>query len=368
LLGYQPYAGRFARTKDDPLDADWVLVDEASMVDVFLLAALVRALPEQARLMLVGDADQLPPVEAGSVLGELLPADPDGGAGIVPSVRLDKGHRASDAITPLVAALLAGDADKTLALLNDPIEPAAAFFADVPVGRLDPMRGAASVAEALHAYADAAFLRRKAGKKTYAEWLSTFRRTPREEEAEVVKTLWDFVAATRVLAPLRRGTFSAANANRILRARLETPWGQRHDAPGTGFHGAPILITRNDRSTGLSNGEIGLWLEAAGGATAFFSRPELPGGWLRLPVALLPSCELGFASTVHKAQGSECDEVLILLPEPGNALLARETLYTAVTRARKAVRVFGSEAAIRQAVERRMRRYGGLREIMKREE
>jgi exodeoxyribonuclease V alpha subunit len=83
---------------------------------------------------------------------------------------------------------------------------------------------------------------------------------------------------------------------------------------------------------------------------------------------LLPSCELGFASTVHKAQGSECDEVLILLPEPGNALLARETLYTAVTRARKAVRVFGSEAAIRQAVERRMRRYGGLREIMKREE
>src|SRR5690606_18765528 len=105
-------------------------------------------------------------------------------------------------------------------------------------------------------------------------------------------------------------------------------------------------------------------LETGDGTMVFFPRPELPGGWLRLPAALLPSYEPGFATTVHKSQGSECDEVLVLLPPAGNRLLVRETLYTAVTRARKAVRLFGSEAAIRAATERRMERYGGLREML----
>jgi exodeoxyribonuclease V alpha subunit len=395
LLGYQPFSGGYARGPEDPLDADWVLVDEASMVDVFLLAALTRALKPGARLLLVGDADQLPPVDAGAVLGELLPEDrlprlspgthdviasifPEDAGALpaaattavrVPSVMLDFSHRARGDVVPLADALRSGDADAVLDLLGDALssEHADAAFATVrSLARIAPGgsdRGAMALSATLDAFAEAAYLRKVVEGKTCTEWLTAFRTAHREDEPGIVKRLWEFAAAARVLAPLRRGTFSTENANRILRSRLELRWGRRGDTPGQGFHGAPVLITRNDRGTGLSNGEVGLWLEAATGPVVFFPRPE-PAGWLRLPVTQLPAHEPGFASTVHKSQGSECDEVLILLPEAGNRLLARETLYTAVTRARNRVRIFGTEQAIREAVDKTLRRSGGLRDMM----
>jgi exodeoxyribonuclease V alpha subunit len=377
LLGYQPRTGRFARGPQDPLAADWVLVDEASMVDVFLLAALVKALPANARLLLVGDADQLPPVDAGSVLGELLPDDGArgvSGSGEIPSVTLDESHRARGAIVPLAAAVRTGDADAVIVALGSPTDAITAFNPDTPVARIGKPRGAGessetvsprALKETLHAWADAAYAERRLFHKNCGEWLNAFRTVAREDEARVVDTLWEFLSAVRVLAPLKHGLFSTERANRILREKLESQWSQRGDTPGSGFHGAPILITRNDRSTGLANGELGIWLEAAGGAAVFFPRPDLPGGWLRLPVSQLPAHEPGFAVTVHKSQGSEYDEVLLILPEAGNRLLARETLYTAITRARRAVRVLGTEAAIREAVDRKLRRPGGLREMLR---
>jgi exodeoxyribonuclease V alpha subunit len=409
LLGYHAQLDRFARGTGDPLDADWVLVDEASMVDVFLLAALMRALPAAARLILVGDADQLPPVDAGSVLGDLLPGDrlprlgaasreamaaifpgdadalptlPLAGAcpeSAISSVMLDVSHRAAGSVVPLAAAVLAGDPDKVLRTLGASIAPqdaAGAFVTDKPVARIaakgvgprENERLPVAITATLHAWSDALYKGRIESGWTFAAWLDAFRMVTRDEEAGIAGILWKFVLGARVLAPLRQGTLSTTNANRILRARLEPEWGKRGDTPGQGFHGAPILITRNDRSTGLSNGEIGLWLEAAGGAAVFFQRTDLPGGWLRLPVSQLPAHEPGFAVTVHKSQGSECDEVLLILPEAGNRLLARETLYTAVTRARKAVRVFGSEESIREAVERKLRRQGGLRQQLEQPE
>src|SRR5690606_26348002 len=155
--------------------------------------------------------------------------------------------------------------------------------------------------------------------------------------------------------------------NRALRALLEPSWRRPGDARGEGFHGAPVLVTRNDERVGLSNGDVGLWLEAGDGAPVFFPDAARPEGWRKVPAALLPPHEAGFASTVHKSQGSEYDTVLILLPEAGNALLARETLYTAITRARGAARLFGTEAAIREAVGRRLRRAGGLRGMLERD-
>lgn len=404
LLGYQPRTGRFARNAEDPLDADWVLVDEASMVDVFLLAALMRALHRDTRLVLVGDPDQLPPVDAGSVLGELLPANrepclppstraavaeifpkeagmlPPAAAG-VSSMQLDVSHRAREVLLPLSAAVLAGNADGVLAALGGPLDPFSPFAAgraspipaastlfapDAPLGWITADAGAlpAALPSVLHAWADAAFTRHRKDGKTYPEWLRAFRIAAREEEPRIAAVLWKIAAAARVLAPLRKGPLSTTGANRILRARLEPQWSERGDAAGLGFHGATILITRNDRATGLSNGEIGLWLEAAGGATVFFSRPELPDGWLRIPAGLLPAHEPGFASTVHKSQGSECDEVFLILPAAGNRLLARETLYTAITRARSAVRVIGTEDALREAVDNQLQRRGGLRSLL----
>src|SRR5690606_5303308 len=187
---------------------------------------------------------------------------------------------------------------------------------------------------------------------------------PREEEPALLDILWRRASRARVLAPLRRGAVSAERANRILRARLEPSWRRPGDARGAGFHGAPILVTRNDDRAGLSNGDVGLWLEPEDGAAVFFPRSGAPGGWLRLPVALMPPHELGFASTVHKSQGSEYDAVLLLLPEPGNRLLARETFYSAVTRARSSVHVFAATEALREAVSRTLRRHGGLRAMI----
>jgi exodeoxyribonuclease V alpha subunit len=340
LLGYRAFEGGFARGPGDPIDADWILLDEASMTDVFLLATLLRAMRPDARLVLVGDPDQLPPVEAGSVLAELLP-DAPGVGGPVPSVTLDAGHRSSDAVAALAAAVRAGDADAAMRILGEPklATPLAARMREYAAATF----GAASEADG------------------YAALLESFRKAERAEEAGILERLWSHAGKARVLAPLRRGPVSAEAANRALRALLEPVWRRPSDARGLGFHGAPILVTRNDERVGLSNGDVGLWLEAGDGATVFFPDATAEGGWLRVPVALLPPHELGFATTVHKSQGSEYDTVWIVLPDAGNTLLARETLYTAITRARREARVFATEAAIREAVGRRLRRPGGLR-------
>jgi exodeoxyribonuclease V alpha subunit len=355
LLGYRAFEGTFARGPGDPIDADWVLLDEASMTDVFLLAALLRAMHPGARLVLAGDPDQLPPVEAGSVLAELLPGEGSGGP--VPSVTLDTGHRSRREVAALAAAVRAGDAEAVLSALGSPSPEEAVFDPARPLARVERPEGKSPLASLMRAYAKATFGSRG---RDYDALLERFRRVPRAEEAEVLDLLWRRAGGARVLAPLRRGPVSAEAANRELRALLEPSWRRQRDARGAGFHGAPILVTRNDDRVGLSNGDVGLWLETGEGAAVFFPDASAPGGWLRIPAALLPPHELGFASTVHKSQGSEYDSVLVILPEAGNALLARETLYTAITRARREARIFGTEEAIREAMGRRLRRPGGL--------
>lgn len=373
LLGYRAFEGRFARGPEDPLDADWILLDEASMADVFLLSALVRALPPHARLVLAGDPDQLPAVEAGAVLSELLPARP-GEAGPVPSVTLDVGHRARGEVAALATALRKGDADALDALLGEPLSADAAFAGCAQIARIAPPVDAADAPSTFAALMEA-FARDAFGPATgpeadapggassaeYAALLERFRALPLEEEGKALDALWRRASRARVLAPLREGPVSAERANRVLRERLEPRWRRPGDTRGAGFHGAPILVTRNDERTGLSNGDVGLWLESGDGAVVFFPRADAPEGWLRLQAALLPPHQLGFASTVHKSQGSEYEEVLILLPEEGNRLLSREVLYTALTRARRKARLYASEAALREAVTRRLVRHGGLR-------
>lgn len=396
LLGYQPHSGRFARTAEDPLDADWVLLDEASMADAFLLAALVEALPPHAGLVLVGDADQLPSVEAGSALRELLPprsGPPAGSAelpeetwqalenwipqevpapqerprptGLPPSVTLDESRRAGGDILRLAARVNRGDAEGIFEVLGAAI-PVSEGFAEgtaKSVARLGAPGGdfAQGLPALARAYADAMFLTRRVEGRTYPEWLNAFRSAPEAEEEALLPVLWEFLSAARILAPARRGPLSAERLNRLLGAALHPVFspGLPAEAQGAAFHGAPVLVTRNDARTGLANGETGMWLRGARGLQACFPRPH---GWLRLPLSLAPAFEPGFASTVHKSQGSEYDQVLLVLPEEGNRLLAREILYTGITRAKTRVRIYAADAALREAAERPLRRDSGLRE------
>jgi exodeoxyribonuclease V alpha subunit len=287
-----------------------------------------------------------------------------GAEGPVASVTLDAGHRSTGEVAALASAVRVGDADAVLAALGDALPEGESLATPRALARLEPMEGKSPLAAPMLAHAMATF-GPVPGSLDYLTLLNRFRIATSEDETRIADRLWSRAGRARVLAPLRRGPVSAEAANRELRALLEPSWRRPGDARGVGFHGAPVLVTRNDERLGLSNGDVGLWLQSGDGAVVFFPDSARPDGWLRIPAALLPSHELGFATTVHKSQGSEYDSVLILLPEVGNALLARETLYTAVTRARNAARILGTEDAIREAVERRLRRRGGLRDMMR---
>jgi exodeoxyribonuclease V alpha subunit len=368
LLGYHPPSGRFARNPDDPLQADLVLLDEASMADAFTLSALVQALPPETTLILVGDADQLPAIESGSVLSELLPskrrpslstetwkwvaecfpetapgAEKQSAQETVPAVILNTSHRAEKSLQELAEAIQKGDAEtvlKKLHLQNSESDLAATL---VPL---------------LTEYSQSLFLEQRVRNRTYVEWLQLAREVP--GDVGVLSALMEFLNRERILTCARYGGLGCEHINALIQKNLEPLFEtQMNGRRSRGFHGAPILITRNDAATGLSNGEIGIWLRGRSGLTAYFQHGQ---EWRSFPAAFLSSWELAFATTVHKSQGSECDAVLLVLSESGNRLLTREILYTAVTRARKSVKVFGSEVALREAVNNPLRRYSGLRE------
>ncbi|KIH77158.1 hypothetical protein GFER_06595 [Geoalkalibacter ferrihydriticus DSM 17813] len=360
LLGRMRQPG-FRHHRGNPLAAEVVIVDEASMVDLPLMAALLDALAPEARLILLGDRDQLASVEAGAVLGDICgPANGEGfsapftaavaelSGDLVPQavsgqealladsimvLRQSYRFAADSGIGRLARAINQGDCVQSLALLSDP------GLADV-AWRLPPL--AETLDAALEPVLLAAF-------------------TPYLQATEVAEALVRF-DSFRLLCALRRGPWGVESLNRLVERVLAR---RGLLTPKTSFYrGRPILITGNDYRLGLFNGDIGLlWPdpESAGALRAFF----LQGGNLRKFVpSRLPAHETAFAMTVHKSQGSEFDQVLLLLPDSDSALLTRELLYTAVTRARQAVTLWGGEERIAQAVQRRVVRSSGLRDAL----
>ncbi len=333
LLGYSQHKDAFANTAENPLGEDIVIVDEASMVDVLMMDALLRATKPGARLMLVGDHNQLASVDAGDVLGVLCRAARDEGAGspLYESVTwLDKSWRFGQhpAIGELAKAILAGDADMVLKTCGGQ-SPSDVRLCPPPSDTdalLEPLRkhldrclGAASPAALLDA-------------------LGTF----------------------RLLAPERKGRLGVDRINVAVERWLAR---QGHAVHERWYHGRPVLVTANDYSTGVFNGDLGVvWREGASASVHF---PAGGGTTRALAPVKLPAVETAWAMTVHKAQGSEFDEVLVVLPEHESRILSRELLYTAVTRARNAVTIFSSEAAIRSAVGRAAERTSGLAALLR---
>lgn len=330
LLGVVP--GREARTHDtsNPLPFDVVVVDESSMVSSTMMAWLVDAVADATRLVLIGDPDQLASVEAGAVLADISRA-PDLVTGPTGSAvaRLTGSHRNAGDVGRLAEAIRLGDPEAVLTVLADSQECT-----------LDPCSGREGLDE-----------------------------LPRLEQE-----LSDTVAA--VLAAARDGAAEAAVAalerHRLLCAHRAGPFGtghwqqvlRRHLAerfPGyatdTGLYvGQPLIVTRN--SDVVSNGEVAVIIDRAGRLVAALDRgshvAELD------PLQLDAAQEL-HAMTIHKSQGSEFDTVSVILPPMGSPLLTRELLYTAVTRAKGRVQLFGSQDALVRAVQTPTRRASGLR-------
>ena len=360
LLGTIPDSPRFRHDGNNPLPFDVVVVDEASMIDLPLMAKLVDAVASGTRLVLLGDPDQLPSVEAGDVLAAILGAagegdamgrgDADvlrpllgdagntsvlaqeGGEARFPGIRvhLQRGWRQSEALglAPLAAAVREGDADAALAQLR--------------AGTLSNVHFHEGLADPLELQRDAL--------------LAHFRAlghaaTPADALAQSTRL--------RLLTAVREGPQGARTLNARIE-RLLADGGGSGRAPQGHFQGQLLIVTENSYRHRLFNDDIGGCMrDAAGTLVAWFPGDDTDHPRAFHPAAL-PAHESAFAMTVHKAQGSEFDTVWLLLPARGNRVLSRELVYTGITRARRALHVAGSEAVIREALARHAGRWSGL--------
>lgn len=355
------------------------------MVDVELMAGLIRALPAHARLILLGDKDQLASVEAGAVLGDLCQGADTGdystdtvawvqtasGEDIggyaaqasAPALRqqtamLRHSHRfsADSGIGGLAAAVNAGDSERTLVLLGTADEDVSLALLN---GRDDRQIERMSVA-GYRAYLE----QLQQGRPTRATAPATDGDPDQATRDWARKTIHAF-GAFQVLATVRQGPLGVSGLNgRIAQALRQAGL---IDKDRDWYEGRPVMVTRNDYELELMNGDVGVCLltqladdENPRLRVAF----ELPGGQIRLVLpSRLDSMESVYAMTVHKSQGSEFNRVLLVLPEADNPVLTRELLYTGITRARSQATLAGiSEHLIRQAVERKITRRSGLRE------
>ncbi len=392
LLGYHPGSGTFRFHADNPLDAQLIVVDEASMIDAWLFSALVQAVPDGSSLILLGDMDQLPSVKSGSILAALLPLNRKNNS---IAVFLEKSHRSEPRILAAAQAinLQMGNHESYMPLLDG--ESLCAYPEKWPLafqgpdGLEAPDAGCRLILRPLEnslgfrnrlieAYADRLFQmnlwdpHRYPGRhlvsprpRSYSELLGLARNLDPEtclessESLLILKELFSFLELSRILTFSRRGFYGCESVNQHLARSLRGKWDAKRRATSSPlFHGVPFMILENTPDQGLSNGDVGLFLCLSGHDTAVF--PFASTFFLR-STPLLPPLELAFATTVHKSQGSEFDQVLILLPEPNHRLLSKELLYTGVTRARHFAGICGPSESLSQALNRKMERESGLR-------
>jgi exodeoxyribonuclease V alpha subunit len=343
---------RFRYGRANPLPADVVVVDEASMVDLALMSKLVDAVPESSRLVLLGDKDQLASVEAGSILadmyagrangvsaacaerverltGDVLPmsgAQPSLADGMVELV-VSHRFREGGGIYELARAVNAGDAPRALAVLRDSEHVT-----------LEPLPEPERFARALGPVVEEKFGR--LGSAPVGEKLA-------------------LLDGFRLLCAHRRGPYGVETLNEWVALHLRKRG--LLDADGAFYDGRPLIVTANDHQVELYNGDVGV-VGREGSDELLTARFPSAEGRRSVPLALLPPHETAFAMSVHKAQGSEFDDVLLVLGDRPSPLFTRELVYTAVTRARRRVRIFGSPDILAGAIAARVQRASGLRE------
>lgn len=325
LLGSRPdSSARFTHHRENRLPHDVIVVDETSMVSLTMMARLLEAVRPETRLILVGDPDQLTSVEAGAVLADLV--EGLGARGDVAIATLTTSHRYGESIRQLALAVRAGEADLALELLR------------AGGGHLE-LVDAADPAPRLHEV----LLPRALG-------------LVRAAEAGDVAAALATLEEQRLLCAYREGPYGVRHWNRLVERWLGERTG---DAFWSSWYpGRPLLVTANDYGLGVYNGDVGVCVRAPDGLRAYVAATGEP---LSLATSRLGQAETMHAMTIHKSQGSQASEVVVVLPPPESRLLTRELFYTAITRARDRVVVVGSEDDIRAAIARRAVRATGLR-------
>lgn len=362
LLGAIPGSPYFRHDAENPLPVDVVVVDEASMVDLALLSKLTQAVPGDARLILLGDRDQLASVEAGAVLGDIcgggsIPiyspsfkeflketagvelSGPEGRikGGLIDSiVELKKSYRfgAGSGIGPLSKAVNEGDGEKAITLLRSE------QYTDIRWGDIPPP----DIFH--HAMKDRILSAFAGGLKTTDP-----------------NTAFELFSRFRILCALREGPYGVHALNLVVEKVLRGEKLIRRD--GVWYAGRPVMVTENDYNLGLFNGDIGIVLpdpDEGNKLRVFFRLAE--GTLRKFEPLRLPFHETVYAMTVHKSQGSEFERVLLMLSDRPSPVLTRELIYTAITRAKKHVEIWSREAVFTTAVFRRIERASGLRDIL----
>lgn len=326
LLGIKASSNAFVE-RSVRLDADLIIIDESSMIDVRLMGLLLEAVKVGSRIVFLGDQHQLPSVEAGSVFADMIHA------GVIPCSYLQTCMRTElKAIIDLAAHVKAGNVDETIARLNN-----------------ESMHGIKRIALDLEVKnAQQAFL------NYIGDTFKTYLKNFDQSEGELLKMF----QTNRILSPMRKGPFGVEAINELL-------W--KHFCKKSvqdGWMAIPIMILTNDYKLDLFNGETGTLLRKLplepyqNEDYALF--PVREGeGVRKIPAVLLPRYEYAFCLSVHKSQGSEFDRVILVMPD-GAELFGREVFYTAVTRARKQVEVIGSDKVLEETIQQHGLRLSGV--------
>jgi exodeoxyribonuclease V alpha subunit len=332
LLGWRPDSRvRFRHHRGNRLPYDVVVVDETSMVSLTMMARLLEAMRPDARLVLVGDPDQLASVEAGAVLADLVAGFE--GSAVSPVYALLTTYRYGEHIGALARALRVGDADAVMAALTSD---------STEVELVDPEDDAA-MARFRTAVADVAVALRLAA------------------EAGDGEAALDALSQHRLLCAHREGPYGVGGWNRQVERLVSERTGVTHYDEW--YAGRPILVTANDYDQLLNNGDMGVTIRLPDGRLRVVV--QVGGGVREFATTRLSGVETVHAMTVHKSQGSQAHTVSVVLPDEQSRLLTRELFYTGVTRAQKRVRVVGREASIRAAVGREVQRASGLGERLR---
>jgi exodeoxyribonuclease V alpha subunit len=326
LLGNNSHS--FNNHIDNRLLYDVVIIDEASMVDLALMAKLAQSIPKSSRWILLGDKDQLASVEAGTVLGDICEAT------VLQQnvIFLEKNYRFGEqsGIWTLAQAVKQGKSDKALSILKSKNYPFVNWHSisssdHLPVPIIEQI-------------------------------IQNFSSYLQEKQPDKLLAVFD---QKRILCAMRKGPYGVEAVNHKIEDELRRKGLIRTNHRW--YHGCPIMITRNDYQLQLFNGDVGIILKGDNyKLQAFFPSPD---GKIRVfwPNRL-PEHETVYAMTIHKSQGSEFDQVLILLPDQFSPVLSRELIYTGITRAKKRVSIWGDEQVFKAAVLQKIARSSGLRE------